>query len=120
MSGRIKENRILSFIIITAVYILAAAIGIAVYVSLAYDWWLNLLIADIVATVITFIFSLVLGNASVYDPYWSVQPIVILIAFALNAELTPLRLLLLVAVCFWGVRLTANWAYTFHGLKHQD
>lgn len=120
MSGRIKENRILSFVIISVVYILAAAIGIAVYVSLAYDWWLNLLIADIVATVITFIFSLVLGNASVYDPYWSVQPIVILIAFALNAELTPLRLLLLVAVCFWGVRLTANWAYTFHGLKHQD
>lgn len=120
MTEKMKENRILSFIIIIAVYILAAFVGIAVYKSLSYDWWLNLLIADIVATVITFIFSLVFGNASVYDPYWSVQPIVILIAFSMNTELTPLRLLLLVAVCFWGVRLTANWAYTFHGLKHQD
>jgi len=27
---------------------------------------------------------------------------------------------MLVAVFFWGVRLTANWAYTFHGLDHQD
>lgn len=120
MTGKIKENRILSFIIIIAVYMLAAFTGVVVYQLLPYDWWLNLLIADIVATVVTFFFSLILGNASVYDPYWSVQPIVILIAFSMNTELTPLRLLLLVAICFWGVRLTANWAYNFHGLNHQD
>lgn len=120
MFDKMKENRAVSFTIVTAVYILAALTGIIIYNFLSYDWWLNLLIADIVATVVTFIFSLIFGNASVYDPYWSVQPIVILIAFALNVELTPLRLLLLILVCFWGVRLTANWAYTFHGLKHQD
>lgn len=106
--------------IIIAVYMLAAFIGIVVYVSLPYDWWLNLLIADIAATVVIFVFSLVFKNASVYDPYWSVQPIVILIAFAVNTALTPIRVLLLAVVCFWGVRLTANWAYTFHGLNHQD
>ena len=27
---------------------------------------------------------------------------------------------LLVCVTYWGVRLTANWAYTFHGYAHQD
>ena len=76
-----KENRTASFVIITVIYILAAIVGIAVYHILHFDWWLNLLIADVTATALTFVFSVVLGNASVYDPYWSVQPIVILVAF---------------------------------------
>ena len=116
----LKRSRRASFVIVTLIYILAAAVGIAVYGILAFDWWLNLLIADAAATVLTFMFSVFLGNASVYDPYWSVQPIVILVAFAAGKELTPVRVLLLTAVIFWGVRLTANWAYTFHGLMHQD
>lgn len=116
----LKQNRSASFVIVTLIYLLAAAVGIAVYSILAFDWWLNLLIADGAATVLTFMFSVFLGNASVYDPYWSVQPVVILVAFAAGKELTPSRVLLLTAVIFWGVRLTANWAYTFHGLMHQD
>ncbi len=109
-----------SFLIVALVYILSAAAGIAVYSVLPYSMWLNLLIADCAATVVTFVFSLIFRNASVYDPYWSVQPIVILCAFAIGRTMTLPRILLLVAVCIWGVRLTANWAYTFHGLAHQD
>lgn len=62
----IKENRTLSFIIVTIVYIIATVVGVGVYQKLSYDWWLNLLIADVVATVVTFIFSLIFRNASVY------------------------------------------------------
>lgn len=116
----IKQNRILSVIIVLLVYIIASFVGVVVYKMLVYDWWLNLLIADMAATIVTFIFSLVFNNASVYDPYWSVQPIVILIAFAIGKEITIVRLLLLIAVCYWGIRLTLNWCYTFHGLNHQD
>ena len=115
-----KQNRTASFVIITVIYILAAIVGIVVYRILPFDWWLNLLIADVVATVLTFVFSMVLGNASVYDPYWSVQPIVILVAFAIGRELTVVRVLLLTAVILWGIRLTGNWAYTFRDLTHQD
>lgn len=114
------KNRTLSFVIVAVVYILAAVLGIFVYRWLPFAWWLNLLIADTAATVLTFVFSLIFRNASVYDPYWSVQPIVILVAFAIGKALTLDRVLLLIAVCFWGVRLTANWAYTFCGLTHQD
>ncbi len=117
---KIKENRAVSFVIIALVYIFAAAVGIGVYLLRPYDMWLKLLIADTAATVFTFIFSLIFKNASVYDPYWSVQPIVILATFALFEQMTMAKILLLAAVCIWGVRLTANWAYTFHGLKHQD
>ena len=78
------------------------------------------MLADIVATAVTFAFSLIFSNASVYDPYWSVQPLVICVAFALGKNLTLMHILPLVAVGLWGVRLTANWAYTFGGLTHQD
>ena len=115
-----KQNKTASFIAVGLIYILAAAVGIAVYHNLSFDWWLNLLIADAAATVVTFLFSVLLGNASVYDPYWSVQPIVILTAFALDRGLSLIRILLLIAVFFWGIRLTANWAYTFGDLTHQD
>lgn len=117
---RITQSRAMSFGAITIIYIIAAVIGIWIYNVLPFDWWLNLLLADVAATVVTFLFSVIFRNASVYDPYWSVQPIVILVAFAMTTKLTTVRTLLLIAVCFWGVRLTANWAYTFHGLEHQD
>ncbi|MBR2617457.1 MAG: DUF1295 domain-containing protein, partial [Clostridia bacterium] len=40
--------------------------------------------------------------------------------FAFAKNITLSGALVLLAVTLWGVRLTANWAYTFHGLKHQD
>ena len=116
----LKRSRTASFIVVTLVYIISALVGVLSYRALDFDFWLSLLIADVIATVVTFIFSLIFGNASVYDPYWSVQPPVILVAFAIGKELTLFGVLLLVVVFFWGIRLTANWAYTFANLNHQD
>lgn len=113
-------NRALSFFLLLLVYVLAAAVGVFVYLVLPLPFWLSLLIADVAATVCVFLFSLIFGNASVYDPYWSVQPLVILFAFLSVAEIGPATVLPVVAVTVWGVRLTANWAYTFRGLGHQD
>lgn len=117
---KIKQSRAGSFIVVALVYILASAGGILIYKRLELPWWLALLVADVCATVFTFVFSVLFKNASVYDPYWSVQPIVILAAFLVGDGVTAFGLLLLFAVSFWGVRLTANWTYTFCGLKHQD
>lgn len=117
---KIKQNRAASFTAVTLVYILAAVAGVVTYRRLELDWWLSLLIADIAATVVTFLFSVVFGNASVYDPYWSVQPPVILAAFAIGQKLTGLGGLLLFVIFLWGIRLTLNWAYTFGDLTHQD
>lgn len=118
--NRLKQNRAASFITVTFVYIIAASVGVVTYRSLAFDWWLSLLIADVAATVATFAFSIFFKNASVYDPYWSVQPPIILLAFAIGKDLTFFGVLLLVVVSFWAIRLTANWAYTFGDLTHQD
>ena len=116
----LKKSRAASFVVIILVYVLASAAGIAICKSLDLGVWLNLLIADVASTLIVFFFSVLFGNASVYDPYWSVQPIVILGSFALGREITLFRALLILAVLFWGVRLTLNWAFTFRGLEYQD
>ena len=113
-------NRFLSFLIIALVYVVASCVGITTFVFLQLDLWLKLLIADIVATTVVFAFSLIFKNASVYDPYWSVQPIVILVGIAIFSQLDTLKIIVLCAVCLWGVRLTANWAYTFKNMQHQD
>ena len=116
--NKIKENRLISFI--TIFYIIAGVIGVITYNQLKYDWWINLLIADVVSTIVTFIFSLIFKNASVYDPYWSVQPIVIIYLIALGKQMTIGKILVLLAISYWGIRLTLNWGYTFKGLNHQD
>ena len=115
-----KQNRAFSFIAVALVYILAAAVGIVTYLFLPFSAWLNLLIADTVATIFTFIFSLIFKNASVYDPYWSVQPIVIGASYIIVYGGTISSVILLTVVCLWGILLTANWAYTFKNLTHQD
>ncbi len=146
------KNRFLSFFIIFLVYAIAVFGGIFCYDFLGQKTGLSarllLLLADIFATILVFIFSLIFKNASVYDPYWSVQPPVILAITIIkcgikygsganaryeglsgeNGLLLPgesggLSLfiwLIFAAVLFWGIRLTANWAYTFKNLEHQD
>ncbi len=121
--GKAMKNisRAMSFFIVFLIYVFAAGVGVGIYLALPLSFWLKLLIADMGATVFVFIFSLIFKNASVYDPYWSVQPIVIVLAFALREEpLTAVHILPLTAVLIWGVRLTANWAYTFRGLGYED
>ncbi len=118
--SKIKNSRAMSFAVVTLVYVLAGVVGVLVYRACRLEWWLSLLVADVTATVFTFIFSLIFKNASVYDPYWSVQPPVIVIAFAIGREITALGVLIIIAIFVWAIRLTANWAYTFYGLDHQD
>lgn len=118
--NKLKQSRAASYLTVTLVYVIAAVFGIWIYRLLPFAPWLSLLIADVAATALTFFFSLLFQNASVYDPYWSVQPPVILLCFAVGKKLTVLGILLLCAVFFWAIRLTANWAYTFGDLTHQD
>ena len=116
----IKNSKSKSILVITVIYVLAAALGVAVYMALPFLFWIRLLIADVAATIFVFMFSVILKNASVYDPYWSVQPIVIIAGYALTSNITPATLLLIISIVYWGIRLTGNWAYVFGGLNHQD
>lgn len=113
-------SRIKSFIILFFVYIFASFVGFLAYSNLPFCFGVNILLADITATVFVFVFSLIFKNASVYDPYWSVQPIVIIGGLFFSNEINSVRILTFIAILIWGIRLTLNWAYTFKGLEHQD
>jgi steroid 5-alpha reductase family enzyme len=113
-------TRKFSFILVSFIYIFATAVGVISYFLFNTPFYLSLLFADIIATIVTFIFSVIFKNASVYDPYWSVQPIVIIVAFIIGYGFSLSVLFPLIAILIWGTRLTANWAYTFKGLTHQD
>ena len=129
------KNRFAALTVIIFIYALAVLCGIFAYnffeekLSTGNDqisyFWLSLLIADIAATILVFIFSLIFRNASVYDPYWSVQPPVILAVaiYKMNVSGTGISLmawLLFAAVLFWALRLTGNWIYNFKSFEYQD
>jgi steroid 5-alpha reductase family enzyme len=80
-------------------------------------------VADVVATVAVFAFSVAFRNSSFYDPYWSVAPIAIALYFAARADpgtSAGRQLLVIALVAAWGVRLTWNWARGWTGLAHED
>ena len=83
---------------------------------------MNVFIADVLATVIVFVFSIIFNNSSVYDPYWSVAPpIIVVYLMTLSPEGNWLRQwIILVLVLFWSFRLTINWMRGWQGFKHQD
>jgi steroid 5-alpha reductase family enzyme len=116
-----QSSRAFGLAIIFLTYLLALLVGLIVFDRLPYSLWLSLLLADITATLIVWLSSLVFDNASVYDPYWSVQPVIILDLLLFQAGLTdPAAVSICLVVNLWGVRLTANWITTFRNLEHQD
>lgn len=118
----LKQNKSASVALITLVYILATALAVWVFLLLG-GWHLfaRIFIADAAATLLVYIIGLVLGNASVYDPYWSVAPPVILLGvMAWENSFSLGSFLMLAPIVFWAVRLTLNWAVCFTNLDHQD
>jgi steroid 5-alpha reductase family enzyme len=78
------------------------------------------LTADIIATVIVFIFSIAFGNSSLYDPYWSVAPPLMAYYWLITGSITLPGYLMLAAIIVWSVRLTFNWCRGWQGLAHED
>ena len=113
-----------SIALITAIYVLAGVAGILLFKSLttmAMHPMGALLLADVLATIVVWLFGLIYKNVSVYDPYWSVFPPVAFLIWAFYTGMWTLPVvLLLVASWYWGWRLTRNWALTFKGMAHED
>ncbi|MDT5088409.1 MAG: hypothetical protein QOG47_1116 [Mycobacterium sp.] len=112
-----------SLALVALAYVIAIAIGAAWLVWGAHTGHLLLdtLIADLLATLVIFVFSRTYGNSSFYDAYWSVIPPVLLFFWWSQSGVQQLRCWLVAAVVtLWAIRLTANWLYSFPGLHHED
>lgn len=120
MKKQIKD-RIIGYILLTVMYIVAFFTGLLVYDMFEIHLLLKVLLMTVSATLVIFLFSCMLKNSSVYDPYWSVFPIITAVMlYDMGKATHPLAILMLVLIILWGIRLTLNWAYTFKGLDYED
>lgn len=125
-----KRSKPLSLLIIALIYII-----MMVGCYCLYDVFDNILpdklndrllimmiILDVIATFYIFIMSTIFNNSSIYDPYWSVMPIFLIIFFACKVgNITNGFVVMLISVILvWGLRLTINWIYVFPNLRVQD
>lgn len=119
---KLKSSRRASFVVITLIYIVAAVLGIWAFAALKdIHFLLRLFAADFAATVFVWLWGVIFSNSSVYDPYWSVAPPLMLSGYAIYCGASSLPVvLMLIAVWYWAIRLTGNWAYTFPDLNKQD
>ncbi|HCT77345.1 MAG TPA: hypothetical protein DGG94_04185 [Micromonosporaceae bacterium] len=116
-----------AFAIVAIAYVAAILTALTVVVLLkdshplvAFFW------ADIAATVVVFAASMLLANSSLYDPYWSVAPPLIIGGLLIwhlsevDGSVTLRHLAMLLLVLIWAMRLTGNWATGWTGLGHED
>lgn len=115
-------NKSGSLLIILVIYVLAIYLANMLLVKLPYTSMTNVLLADVAATVIVFLFSMLLNNSSVYDPYWSViPPFIAAHLMLINPDGDSLRQYVIFGlILFWSVRLTANWVRGWSGMNHED
>lgn len=118
-----NQTKTVGIVVIGIIYLIAILFGYFVFrmLNTGLHELLALFLADVVATVVVWGFGLFYTNVSVYDPYWSVAPPVMFTVWAFyKSTFTLPVVLLLIAVWYWGIRLTGNWAFTFKGLAHED
>lgn len=114
-----------AFLVVVTAYLLAGAAAIST--GILFHMFPPIVIvglADLAATIVVFIFSVITNNSSVYDPYWSVAPIPIALFWLLqsgsNGFSNPRHVLIFALLCLWAIRLTTNWAMQWRGLGHED
>ena len=117
------SKKIKGLLILLIAYLGAFAIGYASFLLLedyvSVIW--NLLIADVVATIYIWVVGIFYKTASIYDPYWSVQTVVIFVCLMIGYKTFNLgSILYLAGLLFWAVRLTYNFIYGFTDISYID
>ncbi len=115
----------LSITISIACYLSAIVAGYLAfnYIAPSLHFLLKLLIADLCATVFIYIISVLFNNSSMYDPYWSVKPMVFAFVYLFqlgveNAGIVQWSAFILMQL--YGLRLTSNFYRDWSGLKQED
>ncbi|MCG3227196.1 MAG: DUF1295 domain-containing protein [Candidatus Heimdallarchaeota archaeon] len=121
-----KQKRFISFLICILSYVIAlgVAFGIGFALHTRIHPIFTVLVADIAATLVIYLYSTILKNTSLYDPYWSFIPIVIALYWLFSStpisEITIRQIVVLLLVIVYGIRLTYNWSIGWKGLDHED
>lgn len=114
-----------AFLIVVVTYLLAGAAAFVTGIVFSAQHPLVIVgLADLVATMVVFIVSMITKNSSMYDPYWSVAPVPIALFWLAqpgsNGFANPRHVLIFGLICVWALRLTINWIMQWRGLNHED
>jgi steroid 5-alpha reductase family enzyme len=107
-----------AYLTCASAYAIAIGAGAIVFATVEDDL-LGAALGDAAATVVVFAFSVALANSSMYDPYWSVAPPVLLVAW-LSDEISIRTWIAGALVLFWALRLTFNFLRGWQDLAHED
>ena len=112
-------NKQKSLFLILTIYLATIILSFLVFNTISTNHMLlDVFITSTFATFFIFIMSTVFKNSSIYDAYWSVAPMVIILVFV--DTINAVSILFVFAIYFWGIRLTRNWVLTFKDLSVQD
>ncbi|NRB38619.1 MAG: DUF1295 domain-containing protein [Pseudomonadales bacterium] len=112
-----------SLVWICIAYIVTLYIAGCSLFLLDYDPLINAFIADIIGTVVIWLFSRAFKNSSFYDAYWTVIPPFIMLYWMATASVDVniwRQMLLMFVVLYWATRLTLNWAVYWQGMQQED
>ena len=112
---------LLSLFILYALATVAAVVLFTVFEKTGMNEYLNILVVDVIATVIVWLGGVLLRTASAYDPYWSIQTLVIytFLVFKHN-NWNFATSALFVVILIYSLRLTINFVIGFHSLEYVD
>ena len=83
--------------------------------------WLKITIWHVNATILIYLGSVLLKNSSLYDPFWSVAPVPIVLYLSIQSENSILlKMLVVFPILLWAARLTRNWVISWEGFDHED
>jgi steroid 5-alpha reductase family enzyme len=121
---KFDHKRLLAFLFVFVGYVFATIIGLIIFSyfrDLQYHPILAIFLADIGMTIFIYIIGLFVNNASMYDPYWSVIPMLYGLLYMFGyRDYSITTILINIVIALWSLRLTANWMYTFKTIKKQD
>lgn len=117
------KKKVLGIVVLFIVYVLAFLLGLFIFniVEEEFNILISLLISDIIATIFVWLCGVILKSASVYDPYWSVQTVLIYVSLQIKYNNFSLgSILFLMFILFWAIRLTYNFIHGFNDLSYID
>jgi steroid 5-alpha reductase family enzyme len=123
MNEKIRNSRPAGFLVSACAYVAAffIAAGTIRFLNPCHPL-AAIAAADLAATVFIFLLSVAFNNSSIYDPYWSVKPIVIACYyyFSFPNDGWGREILVLALVFLYSLRLTSNFYRDWPGLSKED
>ena len=115
------KDKIISQIICILIYAVSFYLSYLLLSESISHIWMKITLWHIYATLFIYIGSVILKNSSLYDPFWSVAPVPIVIYLAIISDNSMLlKILVTFPIIFWAARLTRNWLISWRGFEHED